>query len=1173
MRIGKRLIVSLVSLLLFVCASAQTVQSGQWPKTLLWRITGNGLSKPSYLYGTMHLEDKRLFYFGDSLYRSLEQVEGFTMEVNLREAIDSILNKTFQKSEEEFLNRDGKRDRLKDTKKKKVLVDSLFSNVKKGDKESKRQLEKMRREQVDNVMRMDMPTFVDAYLYGIAKRQRKIIGAVEDVQDQLGLLDELGNKLDTSDFLATDEKLRFTMEDMAKSYMAQDLNRIEDFSKRGMPEQLQDKMFRQRNIKMARRMDSLSHIHSFFFAVGAGHLPGDSGVINLLKRNGFTVEPVYSSNRVSPEKYAAKLEVLPWQTVTGQNNLYHVDMPEQATDFNLFGELVKMKVDIDITTMTYYMVGQTLFNRDSSKLEDAFKAMAENMGDPYPTNITTIRKDSLDGVEGVINSIYGSYKLQLWRYANVLYMVMAGNEKKQTLFSGDIDRYFKSFTINKNAIQQKQQTAWSNFTSGEKAFSVSFPGKAKQNKTYEKNSGNSDWNVIVYDCVDINAGLYYMVQIRDIKPGYFLDGDSSFFEQIKSNMARVLKDTTKNEQFLLKGFPAMRFDGHSKEGDIFYKTMAITRGNRIYMLHTFGSSGASKEDDAKQFFESFRIMDYKHPEISKQYSEDESFYSSVAYPFTKIKKDTLEEDDDTPVKKKFVSYNPNEAISYQVFVDPISPYKWYDNDSDLYSISKYQYRDSTISIRQTTNGKLKGIERLIYLHSNNNRKIVREFLNGDTLYTLLSFIPSQYINDDRHRKFFDDFTVTNEQKTTSVFENKAEKLLSAVNSKDTATFRKAKAVIDDVSFSKNNLPLLHSALLKTYLDDSIGYGVSRTIENAISRMADSSTIDFVRMNYEGTDDKIKRKLLRLLAENKTKYSYDLFKKLLIENPPAIADVYYDFTYRISDSMELAQSLYPEYLKLSGNKYLWDGVVYNTNRLLDSNKIAMNIISPYKNNFQHSADTVLKSLRKTNDEYEGGEYTDLVELLGKFNDTRSNQLLQQFQKMKNKDLKKAAVIALLKNNQTADVAEINKLAEDKSTRTDFYDELKKIKKEKSFPLKYLTQRYFAESEMYSAGTEDDDEPSSIEYKSERVINFNGSKQKFYLYKIVYGEDSDEQTSYLGVAGPYSISDNRNIKTSVSISGLYYDKTFSAESLNELFNSFIAEREKLMKEHPEWYKSSE
>src|SRR5690349_14589381 len=76
---GRTLAFCLVFFLSFCFASAQ---SKQWPETFLWRISGNGLSKPSYLYGTIHLADKRLFYFTDSLYYYFEKAESFHIEVD-----------------------------------------------------------------------------------------------------------------------------------------------------------------------------------------------------------------------------------------------------------------------------------------------------------------------------------------------------------------------------------------------------------------------------------------------------------------------------------------------------------------------------------------------------------------------------------------------------------------------------------------------------------------------------------------------------------------------------------------------------------------------------------------------------------------------------------------------------------------------------------------------------------------------------------------------------------------------------------------------------------------------------------------------------------------------------------------------------------------------------------
>ena len=78
-------------------------QNTKYPNTLLWRITGNGLDKPSYLFGTMHLQDKRLFNFGDSVYKGLESVEGFAIEIDFKEYLDSMFMSGVRRAEEEYL--------------------------------------------------------------------------------------------------------------------------------------------------------------------------------------------------------------------------------------------------------------------------------------------------------------------------------------------------------------------------------------------------------------------------------------------------------------------------------------------------------------------------------------------------------------------------------------------------------------------------------------------------------------------------------------------------------------------------------------------------------------------------------------------------------------------------------------------------------------------------------------------------------------------------------------------------------------------------------------------------------------------------------------------------------------------------------------------------------------
>ena len=59
--------------LVFVLSSAALAQPLQ--KGLLWEISGKGLSKPSYLYGTMHVSSKLAFNLSDSFFTAIKNCD------------------------------------------------------------------------------------------------------------------------------------------------------------------------------------------------------------------------------------------------------------------------------------------------------------------------------------------------------------------------------------------------------------------------------------------------------------------------------------------------------------------------------------------------------------------------------------------------------------------------------------------------------------------------------------------------------------------------------------------------------------------------------------------------------------------------------------------------------------------------------------------------------------------------------------------------------------------------------------------------------------------------------------------------------------------------------------------------------------------------------------------
>src|SRR3954468_1649078 len=56
-------------------------QQKKYP-SLFWEISGNGLSKPSYLFGTMHVSNKMVFHLSDSFYNAIKNTDAVALELN-----------------------------------------------------------------------------------------------------------------------------------------------------------------------------------------------------------------------------------------------------------------------------------------------------------------------------------------------------------------------------------------------------------------------------------------------------------------------------------------------------------------------------------------------------------------------------------------------------------------------------------------------------------------------------------------------------------------------------------------------------------------------------------------------------------------------------------------------------------------------------------------------------------------------------------------------------------------------------------------------------------------------------------------------------------------------------------------------------------------------------------
>src|ERR1700756_2831286 len=72
---------TVILLLLSLTGWIPVRQEKKYP-TLLWEITGNGLKKPSYLFGTMHVSSKLVFHLSDSFYLDIRNADVVALELD-----------------------------------------------------------------------------------------------------------------------------------------------------------------------------------------------------------------------------------------------------------------------------------------------------------------------------------------------------------------------------------------------------------------------------------------------------------------------------------------------------------------------------------------------------------------------------------------------------------------------------------------------------------------------------------------------------------------------------------------------------------------------------------------------------------------------------------------------------------------------------------------------------------------------------------------------------------------------------------------------------------------------------------------------------------------------------------------------------------------------------------
>ena len=134
-----------------------------------------------------------------------------------------------------------------------------------------------------------------------SKQYDKQIRGLETTEFQASIFDSIPYDKQAKDLLAyidsIDNYRQITLQ-MVDVYRDQDLERMDSLMKKSDPgmESYMDLLLYDRNRRWVTLMPPIMKEGPVLFAVGAGHLPGDQGVIKLLQKKGYTVKPMDNIN-------------------------------------------------------------------------------------------------------------------------------------------------------------------------------------------------------------------------------------------------------------------------------------------------------------------------------------------------------------------------------------------------------------------------------------------------------------------------------------------------------------------------------------------------------------------------------------------------------------------------------------------------------------------------------------------------------------------------------------------------------------------------------------------------------------------------------------------------------------------------------------------------------------
>ena len=1137
-----------------ICAISLTSIAQEKNQSLLWEISGNGLTKPSYIYGTMHVSKKVAFRLDDVFFEALDKSETVALEsdpsswlpFNYETLILSPQNYSYRNYDKNFYSNLMGIEHPEEVEiRGSIRADNRMINGYLYRKDG----------YSDN---FEEETYLDMFIYQAGKKKEKEVFSLEDLEESRFLVGKAQynarkSKIDPWLQKIYEKESPYLVQE--NTYRDRNLKLLDSIGEATNTEFFREHMLYKRNANMVHVMDSLMQTKTVFAGVGAAHLPGEKGMLELFRKKGYTVKPLLSEQTEvgKAKKDAIEDYILPEKTTLNST-------PDQFISINSFTELFefaygsqKYYISPDMTNGAYLTINRfNTFEYLPHEKDITLERLNDFLFEDIPGDI--IKKEEITspypGISVLNKTKKGDYqKYHIYKTPlEVIIVKLAGPKDYVLNQEADI---FDSITF------KTPTSEFENFTSNYNKYEVNFP-KYIVTENLE-NAGQK----LIQGKVGNN---YYFLKEGAYNDTYYIEEDKFEAKFIVTNFYKDLEIEDHTGSF--EKTPYYSYMGIAKKDSTSTENIhlkSIVKDGSYYLLGYVG------EDDqkAKAFFDSFKFKATKHDGFKK--ITDTTLYFSVVtntkapsydnyYGYSSKKKDYEEKTKNTTY---FSKANEQINISKVKFHD-LQMYKnidslWQEVDDDLNPYSSYKdYTDDFKKYKVVDKKKYQKDGKYYYdftIKDSLSAKeiLVKNILKEGALFELKTLTdsisgPSEFIT-----KFYDSFEPLDTLLGKSVFSDKTNIFYEALRDNDSIVFNAE----SKVEFSKANASTMID-LIKNFEFPENKEDLKTFLISELSDLEDPRTDAFLRQLYldSYSEPDIQTTILKSLINKKSKKSYEQFLDLLSKDLPLDKSINYMF-YSYRDSLELKKTLFPNIMQYTTIKEYKEPIYELLTRLKDSNVVKTKIYKKYKKQILTDGKIEVKRSLSNSNNYGYRSYSSIlpeyVKLLFPYRNEQNVKIF--FEKLLDSNNNQALTtyyVLLEKANESIPEKLKEKTIEEFKNQSTLVDKMYRHKLFKPYLKEKITQEMYAKSTLFESKTIQE-ERDSIHFVGKReFITDNDKEGEIYFYMFIKKREKDEDKRFY-YAAFLKPEDPKKLQTKVfyksGYSGDYIDENKEDEELIE------------------------